>query len=165
MPQKRITHSSGLLGLAADDAVDERAEGTIRGAKHRHGDKAKPDAESDSEGVSDTAVLHKKSSRSNKTKGPTSKDRRRDKAKSNTEGEDGEDSDAVTKLQKSRSSKAEEPTHGTRGRRIYKATPDAESDEDAPDARTKHSQLVSSDKMRELERKLRDAKGWWCWKL
>ena len=56
--QKRVTRSSGLLSLIAGG---EQIEDPARGAKGGRGDKAKSDAESDEEDVSDVATTQKKS--------------------------------------------------------------------------------------------------------
>lgn len=64
--QKRVTRSSGLLSLAARSVTNEQIEEPARGAKSGRGDKEQPGTESDNEDVSDVATAKKSTGRSSK---------------------------------------------------------------------------------------------------
>jgi hypothetical protein len=180
MSQKRVTRSSGLLSLIAGGVADEQIEDPARGAKGGRGDKAKSDAESDEEDVSDVATTQKKSTA------------RPDNAASS----DGESSDSEAALGRSLGTNAVRKSRARRDRQAASSDSDkapaamkkartrsvqganeagdkgASSEGDCSDTLTRDlaSKRIkgggmnkkkdgSSDKFRELERKLRDAEG------
>lgn len=177
MPQKRVTRSSGLRSLVAGGVADEQIEEIVRGAKRGHGDNAKPDFESDDEDISDMATTPKKSTgRPGNTasgEGVSSDSEvalvgtnavRKSRAHRGRQAasSDGDEAPAATKKARTRSVKGaneagDEAASSDEGdySDVLTREPAGQRIKGGVDKRKDRS----SDKLRELERKLRNAEG------